>query len=387
MRVNSALFSISFRPFFILAALIAAINPLIWILNYLGQITVSISNVSPLFWHGHEMIFGFSGALIGGFILTASANWTGSVPYQGKSLALLAILWSVERFSYFLPINSYLFFILMNLFFPALLIMLLRKLWKFPKQRNVFIPILLGITLGKLLHSWGNLFSIEVLEYSGKQVAIGLVRLIILLIAGRVIPFFTRKRISGVQIDLPQWINPIALLPIVLLVYPWPESTPKFILGFLFIYAFIANTMRQFMWKPFVTFKVPILYVLHIGIAFINLELLLEFLGLIYDQVNFSYAAIHLLLAGGLGVVGLGIMTRVTLGHTGRLIVADKWTRLSYGLVILGALVRVIIPILFQEHYVSSLYCAVVLWSLGFFIFFLKYLKFLLNPRPDGKAY
>lgn len=382
-----SIFSISFRPFFVLAALIAFFNPIVWVSSYLGHLHLSLNSVGPLFWHGHEMIFGFSGALIAGFILTSSASWTNSKPYQGKPLLLLTIAWCIERVSYFLPFNTHVQFVLMNIFFPMLLVMLFIKLRNFPKQRNIFIPILLGITVAKLLHSFGNIYAVDFLETSGKDIAIGLIRFIILLIAGRVIPFFTRKKIEGIEINLPRWINPIALIPVVLLSFSWPETIPRFVLSVLFLLAIIGNVTRQLMWKPLTTIKVPILFILHIGVAFINIGLILEFLGLYDDQMNLTQAALHMLMAGGLGVVSMGIMTRVTLGHTGRVIEADKWTVLVYLFIILGSLVRVFVPICFPSHYLESLYFASVLWTLGFLLFLLRYLNILVMPRPDGKAY
>ena len=210
MRSNSHLFNISFRPFFILAALIAFINPLVWVLSYLGHLPLPLNLVDPLFWHGHEMLFGFSGALIAGFILTASANWTSSEPYQGNTLMVLSALWVLERVSYFLPLNLHLQFILLNLFFPFLLFLLFLKLRNFPKQKYVFIPILLGLTLGKIFHSFEHIYEVDAIELHGKEIAAGLVRFIVLLIAGRVVPFFTRKKIQGLQIVMPAWSNPMA---------------------------------------------------------------------------------------------------------------------------------------------------------------------------------
>jgi uncharacterized protein involved in response to NO len=384
---NNPILSISFRPFFILAALIAIINPSIWVLSYLGRVSIPLAVVDPLFWHGHEMIFGFTGALIAGFILTASANWTNSTPYQGKSLLLLVTCWLLERLSYFIFKSEHLQFLIMNLFFPVLSLMLLKKLWSFPKQRNVFMPIVFGISVAKILHSWGYLYSVDYLEESGREIAIGLIRFIILLIAGRVIPFFTRKKIEGININLPNWINPLSLIPVALIVIPWPEAVPRFVLGAILTLALIANVSRQALWKPWVTFNVPILYVLHIGIALINIELLMELIGLFSDQVYYTQSALHLLMAGGLGVVGIGIMTRVSLGHTGRIIRADLWTCLSYSAILMGSLIRVFVPIFFPDIYIRSLQFASGLWTLGFGIFIIKYFKILTTQRPDGKLY
>ena len=382
-----AILSISFRPFFILAALIAVINPIFWILNYLGYLSFSLNHVSPLFWHGHEMLFGFTGALIAGFILTASANWTNSTPYQGKSLLFLIFLWVLERVSYFIDSSNEIQFILMNLFFPTLFLMLLRKLWNFPKQRNVFIPIMLGIVFANIFHSWGYLNSIDCLKNSGQIMAIGLIRFIILLIAGRVIPFFTRKKIERVEINTPVWLNLLSLFPVALLAIPWPDSTPNLILIIILILAVTANITRQILWKPQVTRKVPILYILHMGVGLINAELIMELISIFDNRVHFTQAALHLLMTGGLGVVAIGIMTRVSLGHTGRVIQANFWTQLAYLLIILGSIIRVFIPILASHLYTYSLFIAITFWGGGFLIFIINYFKILCTPRFDEKVY
>ncbi|MBT3982217.1 MAG: NnrS family protein [Bacteriovoracaceae bacterium] len=385
MKKTLPILSISFRPFFILAALIAVVNPVAWILNYQGHLSLPLTNVSPMFWHGHEMIFGFSGALIAGFILTASANWTSSSPYSGGPLLFLISLWLLERISYFLPLNESMLFFTMNLFFPTLTIMLLIKLLNFPKQKYVFIPILMILTIAKFSHSWGNLFSHDLIEVSGRHTATSIIRLIVLLIAGRVTPFFTRKKIEGVEITLPAWINPVSLIPIALLVVPWPESTPRTFLALVYLVAILGNITRQLMWKPHKTIKVPILFILHIGIALINLSLIQEFVGLFNENMYFAKANLHMLMTGGLGTVAMGIMSRVSLGHTGRVIEADKTVVLAYFCVIFGALLRVVTPLFFPDSYIESLYFSSSIWALGFLIFIIRFWGVLTGPRPDGK--
>jgi uncharacterized protein involved in response to NO len=379
---NLPLFSIGFRPFFILAAFIAMINPLLWILDYLGHFDL-ILNTSSLFWHGHEMIFGFTGALIAGFILTASSNWTGTLPYKGSFLIGLTVLWLVERISYFIPLPNTVHFILMNMFFPILTIMLGVQLWKFPKQRNVFIPILVGLTVGKLLHSGGYLFSQQALELSAKDMSLALIRLLVLLLAGRVIPFFTTKKIKGLEVNVPAWLNRLALTPLILLALPWPGSTPVLLISLLLAWALASNLLRFCLWKPHKTIKVPILFILNIGAIIILLSMLQELIGLFNDRVFITKATLHLLMAGGLGIISIGIMTRVSLGHTGRTIVADKWIQLSYISIIIGALIRSWVPIFYFEQYATSLYPAVLLWTLGFAIFLIRFVVILITPRPD----
>jgi len=379
-----AVLSISFRPFFILVAMIAIVNPIAWAFSYAGYFQMNLVNVSSLFWHGHEMIFGFFGAMIAGFILTASANWTGSEPYKGLPLLGLVLVWLLERFSYFLPLGRPSLFVLSNLFFPLLAVMLLLKLINFPKHKYVFIPILLLLMTGKLLNSWGYLFENEAFEVLGRDVATGTLRLIVLLIAGRVIPFFTSKKI-GLQLSVPPILNVVSLVSVTLLIVPWEPIFGKSFVAVLLAVAVVGNTCRLFYWRPEKVIKIPILFILHIGVFFIIASLMLKILALYYAQLSFSKAPLHLLMAAGLGTVGVGIMSRVSLGHTGRVIAADSWVCLSYVLVVSGGLIRVLVPLILPSLYLSSLIVSALLWSGGFMIFFIRFWTILTTARPDGR--
>jgi uncharacterized protein involved in response to NO len=381
-----AILSIGFRPFFLLAALIAIINPVLWVMTYLGHYSFSMIT-SSAFWHGHEMVFGFSGALIAGFILTASANWTNTKPYQGRAIFILVISWLLERLSFFLTGNTYISFILMNTFFPILGFMLFLKLKNFPKQRNVFVPIILGIMTGKIFYCYGQLFDAESFGEQSRELSTGLIRLIILLIGGRVIPFFSRKKNHGLEINVPNWLNPVALLPIIFLALPLPDSTPKLVMLFLYIWAIIFGLYRLYIWKPLKSIKVPILFILYIGVGFIYLGLVYELLGLYFEQFLFSKIPLHSLMVGGLGIVGMGIITRVSLGHTGRVIEGSNLTVLAYISIIIGAIFRVITPLVWEGNYVNGLYLSVGFWAFAFLLYIIEYGNMMFTKRPDGKEY
>lgn len=385
MAKVSALLSMGFRPFFILAALMAVLNPSIWIAHYLGHISLRLPT-SVLFWHGHEMLFGFSGALIAGFILTASPNWTRSLPYQGRSLAFLVVLWTIERLSFFMPVTDGLAFFLMNTFFPALTVMLLLKLQNSPKHKYVFIPILLGITLAKLGYSGGHLFPDMGYERTGQQIGIGLVRFILLLMAGRLIPMFMRKKIEGLQVFVPVWLNPLALFPIGILALPFPANTPPSLLTIIYLWAIITGIIRQGMWLPHRAIKIPLLLVLQMGTGFVYVGLILELIGLYYPTISFSQIPMHMLMVGGLGVLGIGMMTRIALGNTGNPVKADKLIVFAYGCVGLGAILRVILPLLWPQGYATGLNLSVAFWAGGFFIFLIKFWKKLTGPRLVSPA-
>lgn len=382
-----ALLSISFRPFFLLAALMATINPILWSLVYRGSIVLPLQSCDPMFWHAHEMLFGFSGAIIAGFLLTASANWTGSAPYRGASLAFLITLWILERVVYFLPLSNEASLLLMNLFFPAMLVMLLIKLWNFPKQKYVFVPLIFLFCVSKFIHSWGYLFSsVSAGELAplGKGMMIGAIRFLLLLIAGRVIPFFTRRKLGNILNQVPALLNISSLVSVILLIFPWSLYGLKVIPTFILPIALISNGLRQVTWRPKRAASVPMLLILHIGVGFIELSLLVDFLSLFSTFAEETKAGLHLLMAGGMGVVAIGMMTRVSLGHTGRVIKADRPIKLAYFLIITGALARVSIPMVAPEVFTSLLGVIASLWSGGFLIFIIRFLPILCSPRADA---
>ncbi|MBT7670543.1 MAG: NnrS family protein, partial [Bdellovibrionales bacterium] len=330
---------------------------------------------SSTFWHGHEMIFGFSGALLAGFLLTAAPGWTKSTPYQGRWLALLIALWSMERLSFVIPINRELTLILMNLFFPALAIMLYLTLQKFPKHKYVFIPIFLGIIAAKLFYTFGHIYQNSNYQLYGQQMAVGLIRFILLLMAGRQIPLFMRKKFNGIKISIPTWLNSLTLAPIIILAFLPSEITPKAALAGIYLCAIMMGVVRQAKWLPHRSIKTPIIAILHTGAAFIYLGLILELLALYYPQISLSKVPMHALMAGGLATLAIGIMTRISLGHTGSVVKADRLIILAYLAIILGALLRITTPIFLLELYIPSLYLSTLLWALGFLFFLLKFTR------------
>ncbi|MDH5415595.1 MAG: NnrS family protein, partial [Flavobacteriaceae bacterium] len=351
---TTSFLSIGFRPFFLLTAIIGAIYPLLWILMMNGSLSLSL-NTSNLFWHAHEMTFGFTGAVLAGFLFTASSNWTRSKPYQGKFLVFLICCWLIARLSFFLNLSGVINIILLNLFFPSFTLMLFLKLRKHPKQRNVFIPLLLILTCASILHSFGYHFSHYNIEVMGKDIATSLIRLLLMLMAGRLIPFFTRAKIEGLNVDVPQWLNAISLVPLLLLIIPLPDFFSDNITLVLLLWALVTNALRFILWKPLRTVRIPILFILHIGTLLILLSIGQEIIGIFNPHMHFSQATLHMLLLGGLGTIVLAFITRVSLGHTGRVIKANKWMILAFLSIVISSIFRAIIPIIFPKLYTLSL--------------------------------
>lgn len=375
-----SILSIGFRPFFLLAALIAILNPTLWVSTYSGHIDFSPYG-STLFWHSHEMVFGFTSALIAGFLLTASANWTGTRPYSGFPLLLLILLWSIERFSFFFALNDTIFIFFSNLFLPTFLIFMTVKLYKFPAQKYVFLPFILSLALAKFLHIYGFLNSIDQVEAISLGSGVGLIRLLLFLLAGRVVPFFSKMKLDLPEFSIPKHAHLMALIPIVILIFPL--SNYKILYTVILCLAIIGNLYRNYLMFLKATLKVPMLWILHLGLSFLVLGLILELLSLYFPVFNSNKEALHTTMAGGLGLISIGIMSRVSLGHTGRIIKATLPMTLAFISVALGALIRGIFPLIFPDHYDASLHYASGFWTLGFLYFLIKFTKILCTPRHD----
>lgn len=378
------LFSIAFRPFFLLTALAAFLFPTLWASYYSGHIEIDAIFFDPLSWHAHEMIFGLTGALMAGFLLTAAANWTQSKPYSGKYLILLSFCWITERILILSKLNPFYILIAAQLFFIILFFLLLFQLKNHPKQRNIFIPIFLAFCIAKYLFLYGAYSYNPEMQEAGKVMALGLIKVLILLIAGRIIPFFTQKRFSHLKINIPMPIQALSVLPVLLMAIPLPLMQEGPVRIFLLIVALIFNSLRLGMFLPHKSAKEPMLAILNIGIGWMIIHFLLELTAAMNLDLFFYQASLHSFSTGVLGSFAIGMMARVSLGHTGRKIIADKSILSAFACVQIGALARVFLPLLPVE-YNSTLHISSGLWSLAFLIFLIKFTPILIRPRPDGK--
>lgn len=381
----NSLFSIGFRPFFLLATLHCIIYPILWASQFVELFSLPTMTLEPLNWHVHEMIFGFGGSLLAGFLLTASANWTGKSPWTGKYLVYLFIFWIVERIALFSTFSSLTIKILSLPFILYLIILLFITLKDSPKQRNVFIPLMLIFAIGKFLHLHFSLVQNFEQATTFHQVGLGMIRFIVLLIAGRVIPFFTRKRLPDLNINVPNAINLLALAPVFILIFE-PFLNTQIRTG-LYILALITNSIRFGYWLPHKLLQVSILGILPIGIFWILIHFALKILQTVHTDLTITDLPTHALMVGGLGTIALGIMSRVSLGHTGRYIEADLPIFFSYILINCAAFFRVVTPILSIDFLNLSITLTAICWLSAFLVHLFKFFKIWTSPRPDGKAY
>lgn len=374
-----------FRPFFLGGGFVAAALIASWLAIFLGKARMG-GLAGPIGWHSHEMVFGFTTAIIAGFLLTAVPKWTRTDTVKGGALAAIFGLWLLGRIAMvlagFLPYA--LVAIADFLFLPALAFVISRPIIGARTPRNFgFVPLLFGLALANALFHLGNLGILST-STMGIDAGLAIIITIIAVIGGRVIPFFTVNRLG---LAAPNRHRPVDIATLITTV-AWGFSFVLFPTavwtGVLALIAGVVNLARMHSWASMKTVKVPLLWVLHVGYGFIGLGLILLGLSLL-DIYATRAAALHALTAGGIGVLCLGMMARVSLGHAGRALKAHKITAIAFAVLTLAALSRVLSPLLLPAFYREGLVVSGVLWTVAWVLFLVIYTPILLRPRVDGR--
>lgn len=367
-----------FRLFFAAAALYAAAAMPLWVFALAGS-PLELA-VPPFLWHGHELLFGFTTAVIAGFLLTASENWTGLRPLRGWSLLALFVLWLGARVGMLLPGTFPLTLVaaLDIAFLLGLMAAVARVVLLARKHRNLgFIGVLLAFAA---LDAWffsaatnGDIPAASHALFSTTD----LIATLIVIVGGRVIPFFTQRRLPqlGVQRGrLGEW----TALPATALAFLVGLIAPAHVAGPLLVIAGAANLLRMRSWKSLGTFGEPLLAVLHAGYLWVALGLILRGLGLL--GLFPIFAGLHALTAGAIGTLTLGMMTRVTRGHTGRELRAGSAMTTAFALMVLAGILRVFagIPALAS---ITLLAGSGLAWAAAFAIYLVVHLPELAGPR------
>lgn len=377
-----------FRPFFFGGALWALTVVVLWVCSLSGVLTLP-TDFDPLAWHRHEMLFGYLGAVIAGFLMTAIPNWTGRLPLAGAPLAGLAGLWLAARLAvlFSTAVGPLLAAILDVGFFLVLVAVCAREVFA-AKNRNVpivFVVLLFAIA-SALDHA--QALGAAIPDGLGWRAGVAVVLILISLIGGRIIPSFTRNWLAkqGVRDQLPQQPGTFDKATIgvtALALFAWTLFPDLQLTGALLVIAGIVQTLRLARWSGIRTIRDPLVFILHVGYFWLPAGLLL--LGFSHFSTEIlPTMGIHALAAGAMATMTLAVMTRATLGHTGRELRADGWTTAIYVLVTAGAAIRVCAPAL-PFDYMRLIELAGALWGGAFLLFLLSYGPKLLGPRPDGR--
>lgn len=383
----AAFLSLGFRPFFLGASLFAFCSIALWMFSYSFNYNPGIHHLSSLHWHAHEMIFGYGMAVIAGFLLTAVTNWTGINTVTGYPLLILFALWLLARLMPFLPFTNALaiMFTLDTLFIICLVIALSIPVIK-TRQWNQ-IGIISKIALLSLANTVFYLGAMGYLEqgiFWGNYAGLYLILALVLMMARRVLPFFIEKS-CGPTSPLVNWLwldNASLVLFLFFMIsdiiHPSDGLTTLLATGLA-----ILHSLRLYHWHNKGIWNKPLLWVLYIAYSFITLGFILK-AAVFFFGIS-AFLSLHAFALGGIGIMTTGMMARVSLGHTGRLV--DKppsalvWV---FILLVSAALFRVIIPIIASRHYSLWIILSQLLWLAAFSGFVAVYLPVLTRQNYAG---
>jgi uncharacterized protein involved in response to NO len=363
-----ALFDLGFRPFYLLAGAYAALAVPLWALQYAGWLPGA-----DILWHAHEMVFGYTFAVIAGFLLTAVRAWTGRPTPTGALLAAIAALWVLARGLAFvsLPLAAW----AGAAFALAVAWGIGRPLVAAGNRRNLFfIALVLGLGAA----------GVVVQRYPQLGLALGLdvVLFVMAVVGGRVIPSFTNNALAGAGARRHAWLETGALGALLLLLAADAAQRTELAAGVALLAAAL-HAARLALWAPLETLRRPILWILHLSYAWIVVHLLLRgFTG--FGLLPYALGT-HALTVGAIGGLTLGMMTRTARGHTARPLQAGRAEIAAYLMVQLAAVARVFVPLAVPAAQVGATLVSALFWCAAFAVFTIAYIPILARPRLDGQ--
>ena len=384
-----AFFSHGFRPFFLFAGVWSALAVLIWVMAFAGAYALP-SVFGPLTWHVHEMVFGYAAAAIAGFLFTAVPNWTGRLPVHGLPLAAFAGLWIAGRIVVLFgePVGVWPTAIIDCSFLIVLALVIGREIVIGKNRRNLVVAVVVALLALANILTYLEPLGLAATGDLGLRLGIGVVIDLIALIGGRVTPSFTsswlRRRGETPPNVAMAHIDRVGLVAVVAAMAAWtfvPEARGA---GSLLIFAGGLTLYRLVRWRPDRTRGEPLVWVLHLGYAWLGVGLVLLGLSIVTD-VLLPTAALHALTAGAIGTMPLAVMSRATLGHTGRALTADRVTTLLYLCVSAAAILRVLSPVLGGME-IAALHVSATLWIIAFGGFAVAYAPMFFASRADSST-
>lgn len=378
-----AILSYGFRPFFLFGAIYGGLVVLIWIPILMGSLETR-SLFSATDWHAHEMLFGFLPAIITGFLLTAIPNWTGRLPVQGYPLLALVVLWLAGRVAvWFSASIGWPAAMLLDCAFllavavAASIEIIAGRNWR---NLKVLAPLVVLLAANVLFHSETQYYGAS--DFS-RRLALAAALVLIMIIGGRIIPSFTRNwlvRENPGRLPIPYGrFDMVCILVSVAALALWVLLPDGVATGLLLIAASGLNIIRLIRWAGDRTLRDTLVLVLHIAYVFVPLGLLFSGLAALWPETIPSVAGVHVFGIGAIGAMTLAVMTRSTLGHTGRELRADLVTDIIYVSIVMATLLRFFAA--FYPAQMSLLHASAALWMIGFFGYALHYGPMVMRPR------
>jgi uncharacterized protein involved in response to NO len=382
-----ALFELGFRPFFLVSGVFSIILMTIWFLHKVLNVNFIFFNnlLSVQYWHVHEMIFGFTMAVVAGFLLTAVRNWTGTQTINGKKLLLVVFIWLMARISFWIPFNiSYYIAIFFNLLFLFLITLAICYPLYIKKQYNQIAVLgskIIFIFIADVLFFVGCYFEEQKILYAGLILALFLIVALILVMSRRVVPFFIEK---GLRLKVPlknsRFIDIASLVIFLSLTVSFIIIPSHVVTNILAGIMALLHFIRLIFWYAKGILQKPLLWILYFG----NLWIIVAFALMALD-INYFSLSLHAIGVGAIGFMVFGMMTRVALGHTGRSIFnPPKSVKYIYFLLVISALVRVFAPMIVPTLYLQIIATSIVFWILASALFVVIYTPILIKGRIDG---
>jgi uncharacterized protein involved in response to NO len=381
-------FAAGFRPFFIGSGAAAALMLPVWLMVWSGGLEINLP-VPPAVWHAHAMVFGFGGAAVGGFLLTAVPNWTNAHHVSGRPLIGLFALWLAGRAAELAAgvLPPLVVAVAELSYLPVLALLLAKPLIAAGKWRNIaFLPILAVLWVADGLVQ-AEAITGRPLGMAGIYCGIFVLLLLIAVVGGRIVPSFTQNwwRMQGKPVEVKPiaWIEKGgAAAAVVAAAVAQAHFSGTVGAGVVLLAAAAVHGLRLSRWHGAGTYANPILGVLHLGYGWLVVGLALLGLSSLWPGLPAS-AALHALTAGCIGTMVLAVMSRAALGHSGRPLEVSPAIVVAYGLVSLGTALRVVAPL---TDAVGALTIAGgVAWTAAWVLYVAVYLPIVIRPRADGR--
>lgn len=374
-----AFLSLGFRPFFLLGAVFSLVLMLLWVLELRGIHFVNY--YSGVLWHSHELIFGFASAIISGFLLTAVGNWTGRKTLNGPLLGGLALVWILGRVLPFTVLPPLVIAFTDLAFYLLLTLAIALPILRSGNIRNLVFIVFCGLLfLMNLLVHFDRLGIAPGMAHLGIYGALNIIVLVMLIIGGRVIPFFTERAIPDYQGRLIPLAEKL-ILPVAVITFLNDLWQPMAIWAYgLSGLLAVLLLLRVGGWFERRILKNPLLWILHAGYLMISLGFALRATLPWTGLSPFIY--VHSLTVGGIGLLTLGMMARVSLGHTGRPLKLPFVMALAFISLLLAVVCRVGVMALANKAFLYDL--SATLWIIAFGLYVVTYLPALVSPRADA---
>jgi len=384
-----ALFAYGFRPLFLLAGIAAVLLVPAWALNFVFGVSLS-SDWPPTLWHAHEMLFGFIASAVVGFLLTAVPSWTGQRGFAGRPLMLLTALWVAARVMIASSAHwPHLLTAAVDLsFFPTVAVLVGRPLLRSMNRNTPLLLVLALLWLTNLVFHMGLIERNPPLALHAILIGIDLMLVLVTVIGGRIVPAFTATALRplGLQGSVSSkpalTIAAVTAMAAVAASDVWAPDSP--VTGVLAAIAAVIQGWQLTQWGALKTLRQPIVWVLHFAYLWLPLGLALKAVALL-NGAAFSAFWLHALTIGVLSMMILAVMTRATLGHTGRPLVVHSVTTASYLLLAAAVTVRVFGLATLRVSYPVVIAAAALLWTAAFLLFMVVYAPILCRPRVDAK--